>query len=478
MPGLRIAPEQVSSAEERFPRWLKLGIPEVWVRFLLAIVGLALAFGAAMFSTVSRESGNLWATLIFASLALLLATIVGLTTVPYLARRVAASRVRDAFDYDVTAVGIIYVLAVLLIGIAALNTGNNLLYIIVAAMLAAILISGIASAAVLRGLEVELRFPEHVFAGTAFSSTIVLRNRRRWVPAFSIGVVGINKERATKHWQWTPAKFTFPPGRPAGRQWLQIPDRRLRRVPKVPSPPGIFQGSAYFPYVPPKAELSAELELLFDRRGRYQQDKLGLATRFPFAFLRKTRRVALAREIVVYPSVDPPEEFFQVLPLITGEFETFTRGRGSDLYRIREYMPEDSARHVDWKATAKSGSLKVREFSQEDNRKLRIVFDNPAPGVVPQPAYENAVRLAASLAWHFARENTTLSFAAPDYNGANDIHSFLSYLALVEPAASASLVEATNISDEYNIILTSRPRASIPMVLWERSYFVFMEGHP
>ncbi len=148
MPGLRIAPAQVSSAEERLPRWLKLQIPEVWVRFLLAIAGLALAFGAAMFSTVSRESGNLWATLIFASMALLLATIVGLTTVPYLARRVAASRVRDAFDYDVTAVGIIYVLAVLLIGIAALNTGNNLLYIIVAAMLAAILISGIASAAV------------------------------------------------------------------------------------------------------------------------------------------------------------------------------------------------------------------------------------------------------------------------------------------------------------------------------------------
>jgi hypothetical protein len=331
---------------------------------------------------------------------------------------------------------------------------------------------------VLRGLEGELRLPEHVFAGTAFSGAILLRNRRRWAPAFSISVVGINKERATKHWQWTPAKFSFPPGRQAGKQWLEIPDRRLRRVPKTPSPPAIFQGSVYFPYVPPKAELSAELELLFDRRGRYQQDKLGLATRFPFAFLRKTRRVALAREIVVYPSVEPPDEFFQVLPLITGEFESFTRGRGSDLYRIREYMPEDSARHVDWKATAKSGSLKVREFSREDDRKLRIVFDNPAPGVVPQPAYENAVRLAASLAWHFARENTTLSFAAPDYNGTNEIHSFLSYLALVEPAASALLIEAIDISDEYNIILTSRPRASIPTALWKCSYFVFMEGDP
>ena len=89
-------------------RVLRIEISEVWVRFLLAIVGLILAFGAALFSTVSRESGNLWATLVLASVALLLATLVGVTTVPYLARRVTAARIRDAFDYDVTAIGIVY----------------------------------------------------------------------------------------------------------------------------------------------------------------------------------------------------------------------------------------------------------------------------------------------------------------------------------------------------------------------------------
>src|SRR5256712_12358214 len=172
-------------------------------------------------------------------------------------------------------------------------------------MLAAILSSGIASAAVLRDLEVDLRLPEHVFAGTAFSGAILLRNRRRWVPAFSISVLAINKEKATQHWQWMPAKFSFPPGRPAGRQWLQIPDRRLRRVPKGLAPPVIFQSSAYFPYVPPKAELSAEIELRFDRCGRYHQDKTRVATPLSLAFLRETRRVALARAIVVYSAVQP-----------------------------------------------------------------------------------------------------------------------------------------------------------------------------
>src|SRR5277367_3305689 len=115
-------PSPSLSIPQRLTRSLHVEIPEVWVRFLLAIVGLGLAFAAALFSTVSREAGNLWATLILASTALLLAVIVGLTTVPYLARRVEAARLRDALDYDVTRVGVVYVLVVLLIGIAALNT--------------------------------------------------------------------------------------------------------------------------------------------------------------------------------------------------------------------------------------------------------------------------------------------------------------------------------------------------------------------
>ncbi len=183
------------SGVQRLSRFLHVNIPEVWVRFLLAIVGLILAFGAALFSTVSRESGNLWATLILASLALLLAVIVGLTTVPYLARRVAAARIRDAFDYDVTQVGIVYVVIVLLIGIAALNTGNNLLYIIVAAMLAAILVSGFVSALVLRDLELDVHLPEHVFAGRTTLGRIVLRNPRRWLPSFSVNVVSFRKRQ-------------------------------------------------------------------------------------------------------------------------------------------------------------------------------------------------------------------------------------------------------------------------------------------
>jgi len=472
-PIISAAPAPAAAIRSR-ARFLRFEVPEIWKRFLLALLGLVLAFAAALFSTVARASGSLWATVILASIALTLAVVVGLTTVPYLLRRVAGGRVRDAFNYDVTGMGIIYVLTVLLIGVAALNTGNNLLYVIVAAMLAAILVSGVASAIVLRGLELDIRLPEQVFAGRPTLGRIVIRNRRRWLPSFSISVVPL-KQKPSAQWQWTPATFGFPPGQPAAKQWVRLPDRQFRRVTAGAAiPPGIVTESAYFPYIPAVAELTAELELCFPRRGRYQQNSFGLATRFPFAFLTKTRRVALAREILVYPPVEATDEFFEILPLITGEFETFARGRGDDLYLIREYMPEDSARHVDWKATAKSGSLKVREFSREDERKLRVVLDNPGPGTVSEQAYENAVTAAASLAWHFAEANAELSFVAQGYRGGADIHDFLEYLATVAPQAASSVLDSLEISGDYNIILTTRLRGTIPASLWACSYFVFI----
>ena len=488
------------SAPGRLAQWLQSASAEVWVKFLLALVGLGLAFATALFSTVSRDAGNVWATVILASTSLVLAMLVGLVTVPYLARRVAVERVRESFDYDVTRAGIVYALVTLVIGIAALNTGNNLLYIVVAAMLAAILVSGVVSAWVLRWLELDVRLPGHVFAGRPVAGRIVVRNPRRFLPSFSVRVVSTRKKRKkpAKQWRWEATTFAFPFNRPSEEQWLRLPDRRLRRVTVVPPPPGIFQGMAYFPFLPPQAELSADLELRFDQRGRYREDSFGLATRFPFAFLTKTRHVSLPREVLVYPRIEPTDEFFEVLPLVRGEWESFVRGRGSELYRIREYMPEDSARHVDWKATAKSGSLKVREFAREDERKLCIAFDNPASGLISERAYEKSVDLTASLAWHFSMQEAELSFVIPGRPRTRDLHEFLAGLAVIEPGTSAADSGAPGAkkehqgtrpadalcemnlgeinlgsSDAYNIVVTARPRGSLPTALWNSSYFVF-----
>ena len=476
------------SAPTRFALWLQSATAEVWVKFLLALVGLGVAFATALFSTVSRDAGNLWATLILASTSLIMATMVGLVTVPYLARRVAVERLRESFDYEVTRAGIVYVLVSIVIGIAALNTGNNLLYIVVAAMLAAILVSGVVSAWVLRYLELDVRLPEHVFAGRPVAGRIVLHNPRRLLPSFSIRVISTRKKKkkASKQWQWEATTFAFPFNRPSERQWLRLPDRRLRRVTVVPPPPGIFQGMAYFPFVPPQGEVSAELDLKFDRRGRYRESSFGLATGFPFSFLTKTRHVSLAREVLVYPRIESTSEVLEVLPLVRGEWESFVRGRGAELYRIREYMPEDSARHVDWKATAKSGSLKVREFAREDERKLCIAFDNPEPGQISERAYERVVDLAASLAWHFSTQEAQLTFAVPGQPRSKDLHEFLAWLAVIEPGSGSAKTQTRNAlredplcqmnlsgSDEYNIVVTARARGSVPTALWNSSYFIF-----
>ncbi|MCU1301171.1 MAG: hypothetical protein JWQ87_1455 [Candidatus Sulfotelmatobacter sp.] len=464
--------------------WLQSASAEVWVKFLLALLGLGLAFGAALLSTASGEAGNVWASVILASMALLMAAFVGLVTVPYLARRVAMERLRQTFRYEVTKVGVVYVLVTLVIGIAALNTGNNLLYIVVAAMLAAILVSGIVSAMILRNLELDVHLPEHVFAGRPVVGRIALRNPRRFLPAFSLRVMPARKEKKIqKQWRWEKTTFAFPLNRAPENQWVRMRDWKVRRVDVLPTPPGIFEGMVYFPYLPPKTELPAELQLRFERRGRYCESSFALGTRFPFAFLTKLRDVALEREVIVYPSIEPADELFEILPLVRGEWESFVRGRGSDLYRIREYMPEDSARHVDWKATAKSGSLKVREYSREDERKVCIVFDNPEAGQISGQAYERAVNLTASLAWHFSTQNAEISFVAPGHGRSVNLHEFLARLAVIEPkqssqfhGAQADIFREGNLGGggEYNIILTARRRGSLPTGLWNCSYFVFL----
>jgi uncharacterized protein (DUF58 family) len=465
----RTQPSLQPSTEPRFPR---LGLSQVWVRFLLAMVGLILAFGAALFSTILGESGNLWGTIILASTALLLATFVGLTTVPYLARRVVASRVREAMDYDVTRAGLIYILISVVIGIAAINTGNNLLYVVVAALLSAILVSGIASALVLRNLELDVHLPEHVFAGRPMLARLLLRNASSWLPSFSVRVVPAKRKSNSKTgWQWEAYTFAWPRNRAPQDQWFRLPDRRLRRVPVETEKP-ILQESVYFPFLAPEQELRADLEISFPVRGRYCEKNFGLATRFPFAFLLKTRRINLAREVIVYPDVEPAEQFREILPMVTGEFETFVRGRGNDLYLIRDYMPDDSARHVDWKATARTGALKVREFSREDERKLRIVFDNPAPGVLQPAVYERAVRLAASLGWHFHHEDVEVSFVAPGLEPTEDVFVFLHYLALVQPQEATPVFSRLRASEDYNLVVTARDDADLPAALAARSYVI------
>jgi hypothetical protein len=164
-----------------------------------------------------------------------------------------------------------------------------------------------------------------------------------------------------------------------------------------------------------------------------------------------------------------------MLPLITGEFESHIRGRGHDLYRIRDYQPEDSARHVDWKSSAKSGVLKIREFAREDEHRLRIVFDNASPGMASTERYERGVSLAASLAFYLAEQNASLTFAAQGL-AEPTLWGFMHHLALVEPGDDPSVLDSLSLGADFNLVLSWRPRGTIVTSVWQSSYVVFLNS--
>src|SRR5438046_9089088 len=96
---------------------------------------------------------------------------------------------------------------------------------------------------------------------------------------------------------------------------------------------------------------------------------------------------------------------------LRGSDARFERGLGHDLYMIRDYLPSDSARHVHWKASAKTSMLKTREYSAEESRRVVLVFDRFGhPHEVDK--FEQLVSYTASLAYHVTHAGIELSLVA------------------------------------------------------------------
>jgi len=434
--------------------WRELDRPG-WRSFAIAMAALAIALLLALYSGAAAETGRLWLAGGSALAALGLAGWVALTIVPVLARRTPLRWLARRIDYKLTREGAVYLVAVFVVALAALNTGNNLLFMVLASLLAGIVVSGVLSHIVLTGVELKLELPEHVFAMQPILAMVELRNEKRTLPSFSLRVVGEEKR--------------------GGAQILTRP--------------------VYFPYIPRGQSARQKVELNFPRRGVYRQEAFGIRTKFPFGFLRKTRKVDSEMELVVYPRVEPTEEFYEILPLLSGELESLSRGRGHDLYSIRDYLSTDSARFVDWKASAKTGALKVREFTREDERRVMLVLDPFLDGRAAGPVgvrpeeieekFERGVTLCACLAWHFyeigsVMEFRTANLATPMAPADEIIYDVLRHLAFVAPRVAEPdhnfLSQLAEESPVFKIVLTSQPRGSIPTSLWSSSYILFLQS--
>src|SRR5579862_2180015 len=380
-----------------------------WRSFLAGMGALAVAFGLAIYSGVAAEAGSLWTSAASGLGALALAGWTAVTTVPALARRTPLRWLAYQVDYRVTRQGVIYLFGVFAVALVALNTGNNLLFLVVGCMLAVILLSGILSRITLTGVEVSLELPEHVFAQRPSPALLELRNLKQTMPSFSLLVVGAQNSRPKK---------TVSVG-----ALLTAPERIAPDISGNSGSGAVLRQPVYFPYLSRKQTQRQNVELTFPRRGVYRQKTLSLRTRFPFGFLEKTRTVPSTAEMVVYPPIEATDQFYEILPLISGELESFVKGRGHDLYAIRDHISGDSARFVDWKATARSSSLKVREFAREDERRVLLVLDSFLAPITPQGArsvfatlstasqkFNRAVDMCACLAWHFHELNSAIGF--------------------------------------------------------------------
>lgn len=423
-----------------------------WRNFAAAIGTLALALLLALYSAAMAQSGRTIFAALSAFLALALAAWVAIAIVPKMARRTSLRWLLYQVDYRLTREGIIYLAAVFVVALAAVNTGNNLLFMILACLLAGILVSGVMSRVVLTGLDLQIDLPEHVFAEQPILAAVEVHNEKNMTPSFSLRVVGVGENGDSQ----------------------------------------ILTRPVYFPYIPRQTSARQNVELIFPRRGVYRQNAFGIRTKFPFGFLEKTRRIDSEMELVVYPRIEPTGEFYEILPLLSGEIESMHRGRGYDLHSIRDYVTTDSVRFVDWKASAKSGALKVREFAREDERRLILAFDPSLPEVhsdalaeKQEENFEHAVSLAACIAWHFFEVHAVMQFSTPRLttpmtSAREIIYDVLRELAYIQPDVQNSgakfLESLVPFHESFKIVITSQPHGSIPTSLWSSSYFIFLDS--
>jgi len=316
---------------------------------------------------------------------------------------------------QVTRLGLLFTMACVVVALGAFASANNLLFLILAVMLATFMVSGFISRLSLSGLELDFLLPEHICAGRKLLGRIVIRNAKGWMPSFSIHVTA------------------------SSDSGLSLP--------------------LYFPVIPGGTRVEEPVELYFAHRGSYRQNSFRFSTRFPFGFTERRINVPLAREVLIYPSIDPQPGFDELLISLDGEIASFYRGLGHDFYRIRPYEVLESARHVDWKATAHTGDLQVREFAREQEQAVAFFLDLDAPENAAI-WFESAIDRCAFLAWNMSQRGSRVRFCTQDVDWQlpeeADVYTILKYLAVVSRRPGKPLA-ASNDRDVFQIIFSALP---------------------
>jgi len=283
------------------------------------------------------------------------------------------------------------------VGIGAINTGNNLLYLVLAMCCSFIVVSGVLSELTLKEISIQISLPKTVYPDDSYPLHLRISNSKNTIPSYSLYV-------------------EFPPD-PMGRYRIEH--------------------TAYAYHVPPKSSVDKSLMFAGLKRGPLHLKKAHLKTSFPFGFFVKTKILPVSADTLILPviknvALPSPTEYSE-------EGEGTIGLAGDDLYSIREYQPGDPMASVHWKSSAKTGALRVKEFSKGGlhNYTLFLNIIDPQTNVmVGQGMLENRVTETASLAYHLIRRGDEVGLKTPEMqtpSGNTEAHLelILKYLAKV-----------------------------------------------
>lgn len=284
------------------------------------------------------------------------------------------------------------------VGIAAVNTANNLLFLVLGLLLSLILLSGVLSDLVLFWIEAERRPPLRLFARAPVPIEIVLTNRKRFLPSFSVEVEDVALE-------------------------------------------GDNERRCYFLKVPADGHQAASYRRVVPERGVFRFSHVRLSTRYPFGFFDKWRYLRLPGEVVVFPAIVDVESLADEL-VAQGELSLARerRAEGLDVAGLRDYREGDDGRAVHGRRSASLGRLVVKEREPEGGRHAVLQIDNGiGEGAPPaaREALERAISEAASLAVLANERGIELEVVArgargPGLDAAGAIDPLLTWLALLD----------------------------------------------
>ncbi len=428
------------------------------IAFFVVFGGL----GLAAFTLYAHQTGDARLAGIGAAASLVFVLLILIFVVPPLAKSASAEASQMNLPFEFTSGGAVFLGILVIVAFSAWNTGNNLLFLILAFLTSALIISFFVGNLALKKIDVKMRFPETIFAGETTPIMVSLHNRKRLFPAFSIVVEVRGREREESLF---------------AEEIKRLLPKRIAK--KLTHPPVVRRTLDYFFYIPRRTAIENRAEHTFEKRGRFIIKDFELTTRFPFAFFRHRRRLpAQEVEIFIFPKINPVTEDLENLPLEIGKFTVQKHGFGQDLLSLRDYQPSDDLRRVDWKATARTRRLIVREYAAEDEKRITVVFDprirrnakekvkslrerideESGRNKKQSPAskrFEKGISRAASLLSHFADEKaeTRLIIAGEKQDFGEGIpHLQESYKSLA--AAEPKIVETVE-KDSINEILTS-----------------------